>query len=527
MKKTENMDDLDFEPESRQDIEAYQTTIRVLGVGGAGNNTINRLMRKPTRLFDTVAINTDAQDLLAADADKKILIGKNITAGLGSGGDPQLGEQAAEESHEILRSTTQGSDLVFITGGLGGGTGTGAMPVIGKLSRDQGALAIAIVTMPFKEEGMIRWENAQIGLEKLKKSVDSVIVLRNDKLLELYPDIPIVQAFQRGDEILLNALKGLSDLIVQKGLINLDFADISMVIKDGPNAVIGFGESSSENRTEEAARKAVTHPMMDMDISGAQSALIHILSGSDLTLKEARKVVHTVAQKLDPSARIIWGVSLDKTLKQTIRVTVIVSGLQEHEIGSYEKASESHIHPEESSGLTFGMEPEAITDNGKSIFDIKESILASGSEITTQVASKKSIPQTSHLFYKIFHEESANDLKRFDHSLHSLREHPENRRVLLDAVQSCKLIMASAQMFGFDEIGQLLSSIHEILLCIQSKEIQLTSKILDSATLAMELVVDLIENRSDGRGETGYIVDRLRELKNEQISSSAHTPESS
>jgi cell division protein FtsZ len=523
LKKADLLDDLDFEPEPRQEIEAYKTTIRVLGVGGAGNNTINRLMRKPTGLFETVIVNTDAQDLLAAQADKKILIGKTITAGLGSGGDPQLGERAAEESHEIITSHIKGSDLVFITGGLGGGTGTGAMPVIGRLIRDQGALAIAVVTMPFTEEGMIRWENAQIGLEKLKKSVDSVIVLRNDKLLALYPDIPILQAFHRGDEILLNALKGLSDLIVQKGIINLDFADISMVVRDGPNAVIGFGESSSENRTEEAARKAMTHPLMDMDISGAQSALIHILSGTDLTLKDARKVVHTVAQKLDPSARIIWGLSLDKSLKQTVRVTLVVSGLRELELDSYEKASETRMQPEESSGLAFGMEPETVTDSGKSIFDIKESILASGSEISTQVAVKKPIPQTSHLFYKIFNEEAANDLKRFDQSLHRMREHPENRRALLDAIQSCKLLTASSQMFGFDEIGQLLTSIQEILLCIQSKEVQLTSKILDSVTLAMELVVDLIENRTDGRGETGYIVDRLRELKNEQISSSAQS----
>jgi cell division protein FtsZ len=527
MKKTEHLDDLDFEAEPRQNIEAYQTHIRVLGVGGAGNNTVNRMMHKPTDLFETIAVNTDAQDLCAVNANKKILIGKTITAGLGSGGDPQLGERSAEESIGILSLAVQGSDLVFITGGLGGGTGTGAMPVIGKMIREQGALSIAIVTMPFTEEGMIRWENAQIGLEKLKKSVDSVIVLRNDRLLELYPDIPIVQAFQRGDDILMNSLKGLSYLIGQKGLINLDFADISMVIKDGPNAVIGFGESSSENRTEEAARKAITHPMIDLDISGAQSALIHILSGSDLTLKEARQVVHAVAQKLDPSARLIWGLTLDKSLKQTIRVTLVVSGLQEREIGSYEKTSESSAHPEEPSGLSFGMESGSVADGGKSIFDIKESILASGSEINTQVALKRPIPQTSQLFYKIFQEEAANDMKRFDQSLHRLREHPDNRRSLLDAVQSCKLLMASAQMFGFDEIGQLLSSINEIMLCVQSKEIQLTPKILDSVTLAMEMVVDLIDNRSDGRGETGYIVDRLRELKNEQIATSAPASESS
>ena len=533
MTKREFIDelDLDLEMETADGIAPYKTTIKVLGVGGAGNNTVQRMMKKQFKDFETVAVNTDAQDLLAVRADRKILIGKTVTAGLGSGGDPQIGERSAEESKDSILTNIERCDLIFLTGGLGGGTGTGAMPVIGTIAREHGALVIAIVTMPFSEEGMIRWENAQIGLEKLKKSADSVIVLHNDKLYSLFPDIPITDAFQKGDEILLNALKGLSDLILQKGLINLDFADISMVIRDGPNAVIGLGESSSENRSEEAARKAMTHPMMDMDITGAQSALIHILSSSDLTLKEARKVVHLISKKLDPSARIIWGVSLDKNLKQTIRVTIIVSGLKEQEIESYqiveEKNAEGSDGSQDASGLTFGMDSEPHSDRGKSIFDIKESIMASGSEVSTQVVPKKTGTQTSHLFYKIFQEEASSDLKRFDQSVHHLRENPENRRALMDLVQSCKLLLASAQMFGFDEIGQLLSSIQEILLCAQSKEIRLNVKLLDSITLAMELVVDLIENQSDGRGETGYIVDRLRELKEEQFTTYSSTSEPS
>ncbi|HEX9934263.1 MAG TPA: hypothetical protein VGB38_03615, partial [bacterium] len=352
------------------------------------------------------------------------------------------------------------------------------------------------------------------------------IVLRNDKLLELYPDIPILEAFQKGDEILLNALKGLSDMVTQKGLINLDFADISMVVRDGPNAVIGFGESSSENRMEEAVRKAMSHPMMERNISGAQSALIHILSGSDLTLKEARKAVHTVSQKLDPSARIIWGVSLEKSLKQTVRITLVVSGLAEQDIQTYEKTEEHQEGTKGESEMAFRIDQETPVDNGKSIFDIKESILATGSEVNMHTASQKPTVQTSHLFYKIFQEEAASDLKRFDQSIHHLRQNPDNRRALLDAVQTCKLILASAQMFGFDEIAHLLASIHEILLCAQSREIRLTDKILDSVTLAMELVVDLIERRNDGRGETGYIVDRLRELKDKQTVSIASSPNS-
>lgn len=498
-------------------IDLYPTKITVLGTGGAGNNTIHHLSKKGARGIEKVAVNTDAQDLLNTNTDRRILIGRNVTKGLGTGGDPAIGECSVDESREIFTQVLEGTDLLFITCGLGGGTGTGSAPIIAELAKNMGILTVAIVTMPFSEEGIIRWENAQIGLEKLRKTGDTIIVLRNDRLMELFPDRPMQEAFRAGDEILTNALVGLSDLVLKEGLINLDFADVSMVLKDGPNAVIGLGESNSENRMEEAANRAFTHPMVELDISGAQSALIHISGGPKMTLREASQVMQVVTKKLDPSARIIWGATIEKNLKQTIRVMLILSGFQEKkiekpEVAVHEIAEDFTITGEKEGQLGDG---DQILDNGRTIFDIKESILASGAKVTTRTKPVKPVTQTTQVFYKIFEEEVTGDLKRFDRAVHFLRENPQNRRALLDALQACKLVHASSQMFGFDEIGQLLSSVEEILLCVQSREIALNSKIIDSVTLAMEMVVDLVDNRSDGRGETGYIVDRLRELKEE------------
>jgi len=512
-------------------INAYQTVVMVAGVGGSGNNTLDRLYKKNFKNVQTLGINTDAQNLLGIHADQQLLIGKSITAGLGAGGDPEIGERSAEESRSAIENEIEGTDILFLTGGLGGGTGTGALPAIGRIAREQGTLTIAIVTMPFSEEGLIRWENAQIGLEKLRKSVDTVIVLRNDKLLELYPDLPFKEAFQKGDELLLNALMGLSSMILQEGVINLDFADISNIMRDGPNALIGVGESNSENRAEEAAKRALTHPMMESGIEGAQSALIHVSGDEDMTLKEARSVIRFIAQKMDSSAKLIWGVTVNKSLKRSMRVMIIVTGLleskdinrkvkfQDEYVDDYDVEKEKKLmnnHPEQ----------ETKINNENTIFDIKESIMASAPSVSVKPKQKKAVTQTTLLFYKIFEEEAAGDLKRFDRAIHLLRENPENKRAILDGRQSCKLLLASAQMFGFDEIAQLLTSIESILGFAQSQEILLNSKLLDSMTLGMEMVVDLMENRNDGRGETGYIVERLKELRQEQLKETSNDEES-
>ena len=513
----------DFSDEALEDfaqINAYETVIKVLGVGGAGNNTVNFLMDKDTVGVQKIAVNTDAQNLISTQADKRILIGKRITAGLGAGGDPMIGESSAEESADVLKTVIDDADMVFLTCGLGGGTGTGALPVIGGIAKEKGILTVGIVTMPFSDEGIIRWENAQIGLEKLRKKVDTLIVLENDRLLDLFPDLPLTDAFRAGDDILIRALVGLSALILKKGLINLDFADVSMIMRDGPNAVIGLGESSSEKRGEEAVRRAVSHPMMETNIAGAQSALIHVSGGPNMTLKETRSVIKSVAERLDPSARIIWGATIDKSLKKTLRVMLILSGLKDMDRLHYKGAGiiGAQIQPavEEKEQST---ETVPHREEGRTIFDIKDTIMSAGSELTPPKKPQKPMTQTTMIFYKIFEEEATGDLKRLERTIRLLRENPENRRALLDAKQAGKLLHASAQMFGFDEIGELLSAVDKILTCAQSREIRLVPKILDSISLAMEMVVDLVENRSDGRGETGYIVDRLNELKEEQLES--------
>ena len=499
-------------------INPYPTNIKVLGAGGAGNNTIHRLNKLSAnqKYFETIAINTDAQDLLEIQADKHILIGEKLTSGLGAGGDPEIGERSVEESIKQIDEAIEGADLLFLTGGLGGGTGTGALSIIGKLARKRNILTVAIITMPFSEEGLIRWENAQVGLEKLKNNVDSIIILRNDKLLEWVPELPLSEAFHAGDEILINALMGLSGLIQKRGLINLDFADVATIMHDGPEAMIGLGESRAENRAEEAVKRAISHPLMDSDISGAQSVLIHIIGGSDMTLKEAKQAIHTITPKIDPAARIVWGMSIDKSFEQTIRCLIVITGLSKIEEPKREEEYEDNIEIDDFDSLNPHSGDDLDAHSDSDIFNIKDTILDSGERMTATAPKTQSTTQTTMVFYNIFEDEAAGDLKRFDRSIHLLREMPSNKRALLDAKQSCKLLLASAKMFGFDEIGHLLSIIEEILNGVQAKEIQLTAKIIDSITLAMEMVIDLIENRSDGRGETGYIVDRLKELKREQ-----------
>ncbi len=507
-------------PNQDHTIEVYPTRIVVLGTGGAGNNTINNLTKRHLENVVTLAVNTDAQDLLKTTCSRKLLIGKNISYGLGAGGDPEIGERAAEESREIIEAALEHTDLLFVTCGLGGGTGTGSAPIIAKIARAKGILTNAIVSMPFSEEGIIRWENAQIGLERLKKEVDTLILLKNDRLVELYPHLSIEDAFRESDQILIGALSGLSNLIIKPGLVNLDFADVSMVLKDGPNIMIGIGESNTDNRVEDAIRRAIGHPLMMEDITGAQSVLVHMTGGPDVTMKEAHAAIKLISGKLDTNARVIWGITIDKILGNTFRIMLIMGGIPDESMRkkTVSEGAEAQTAESLSDAATEVLKDHAIKDK-KALFDIKESILTKGTKISTRAKPAKPVTKTMMIFYKIFEDEAKSDLKKFDRAIHFLRENPENRRALLEAKQTCKMLIASAQMFGFDEISQLLSSIENILTCIQSREITITHKIIDSIILGMEMVQDLLENRSDGRGETGYIVDRLRELKEEQLES--------
>ncbi|MDK2783261.1 cell division protein FtsZ [Thermococcus sp. 101 C5] len=316
----------DIDEELKKILEQVQAKIYVVGVGGAGCNTINRMMEVGIEGAKIIAINTDAQDLLKVRAHKKILIGKELTRGLGAGNNPKVGEEAAKESEREIRGALEGADMIFITCGLGGGTGTGAAPIVAELAKKMGALTVSVVTLPFTVEGIRRIKNAEYGLERLRKNSDTVIVIPNDKLMEVAPQLPIHMAFKVADEILVQAVKGITELITKPGLVNLDFADVKAVMKDGGIAMIGIGESDSEKRALEAATQALNSPLLDVDISGAKGALISI-AGSDVKLEEAQQIIELVTSKLDPEAQVIWGIQLDPELEKTIRVMVVVTGV--------------------------------------------------------------------------------------------------------------------------------------------------------------------------------------------------------
>ncbi|MEK6916759.1 MAG: cell division protein FtsZ [Nanoarchaeota archaeon] len=326
-----------LDAELEEILSRQKAAIKVVGAGGAGNNTINRITEVGVAGAETIAINTDAQDLLYTSADKKILIGKDLTKGLGAGSIPKIGEEAAKENESDIKAALQGADMVFITCGLGGGTGTGSVPIIAEIAKKMGSLVIGIVTLPFSMEGQRRYENALLGLEKLEAIVDTLIVIPNDKLLELAPDLPLHTAFKVADEILTNAVKGIAELVTRAGLVNLDFADIKAIMGSGGVALIGVGESDTENRAIEAVEKAIENPLLDVDITGATGALINVSGGPDMTLNEARKVVETVSSRLDEDARVIWGASISEDLVGSIKTILIITGVKSTQIFGREK----------------------------------------------------------------------------------------------------------------------------------------------------------------------------------------------
>jgi len=328
-------------PNTDEELEQYLTQqsakIKVIGTGGGGNNTITRVNEVGIVGAEAIAVNTDAQDLLYTNADKKLLIGRDVTKGLGAGSDPRLGEEAAKENEAEIKRILQGADMVFVTCGLGGGTGTGSAPIIAEVAKKVGALTVGIVTMPFAMEGNTRYENATYGLEKLESVVDTLIVIPNDKLLELAPDLPLHTAFKVADEILTNAVKGIAELVTRAGLVNLDFADIRTIMKGGGVALIGVGESDTDNRALEAVEKAISNPLLDVDITGANGALINVAGGEDMTLDEARRVVEAVSERLSEDAKIIWGAQVYKDLDRTIRTMLIVTGVKSSQIFGHDE----------------------------------------------------------------------------------------------------------------------------------------------------------------------------------------------
>lgn len=319
--------------ELRQIVDGIKTAIKVVGCGGAGCNTVNRLMEMGIEGGDVIAINTDALHLLYTNAYTKVLIGASITGGIGAGNDPVVGEQCAEADIKKLSDVLNGSDLVFVTCGLGGGTGTGSAPVVAEVARDINALTLGVVTLPFGVEGKVRARNALTGLKKLRKFADTVIVIPNDRLLDIAPNLPLNAAFKVADELLANSVKGITEMVTKPGLINLDFADIRTIMKSGGTAMIGIGSSSkdtpSDDRSQESVERAIKSPLLDTDVSSATGALINITGSRDMTLEEAENIVKIVSENIDQNSEIIWGAMIDDTLdRNVIKTMLILSGVK-------------------------------------------------------------------------------------------------------------------------------------------------------------------------------------------------------
>jgi len=305
--------------------------ITIVGCGGAGNNTINRLYNIGIEGADTIAVNTDKQHLDNIRADKKILVGKTLTRGLGAGGYPEVGAKAAELARGTLEDIFKETDLVFITAGMGGGTGTGVAPVVAEVAKEQGAIVVGMVSSPFRVE-RARTVKAEEGLEDLRKAADTVIVLDNNRLLEYVPNLPIEQAFSVMDQLIAETVKGITETITQPSLINLDYADIRAIMGCGGVAVMLVGESKNQDKSNDVVRTALNHPLLDVDYRGATGSLVHITGGPDLSLKEAEEIASSLTYELSPNANVIWGARIREDYEGKVRVMAIMTGVQSAQV---------------------------------------------------------------------------------------------------------------------------------------------------------------------------------------------------
>jgi len=347
----------DSDEELRRIVESIRTSIKVVGCGGAGSNTIDRLLEMGVEGGEVIALNTDALHLLYSKAQNKILVGTSITGGVGAGNDPEVGEQCAEADVEKISKAIEGADLVFITCGLGGGTGTGSAPVVAEIAKDQQALTIGIVTLPFSVEGRVRAANALRGLKKLRKYADTVIVIPNDRLLDIAPNLPLNAAFKVADELLSNSVKGITELVTKPGLVNLDFADVRAIMREGGTAMIGLGSSNKDTqmdaRARESVEKALTSPLLDTDVTNAKGALINIIGSRDMTLEEAEEIVRIVAERISPDAEIIWGAQIDEGLdRNIIKTLIILAGVS---IPGYEEELEEKVEKNSGEHVDIGL----------------------------------------------------------------------------------------------------------------------------------------------------------------------------
>ncbi len=313
----------DFTPATRV------AQIKVIGVGGGGNNAVNRMILSDIRSASFVAVNTDKQALFLSKASQRIQIGEKLTKGLGAGADPEIGRQAAEESKQVIAEALKDTDLLFITAGMGGGTGTGAAPVIASIAKEMGILTVAVVTKPFSFEGRKRMVNAEVGISNLRKNVDTLVVIPNDKLTENYAqDITMVEAFRAADEVLRQGIQGISDIIVFPALINLDFADVRSIMKDRGMAHMGLGVGRGENRTIDAIRQAVYSPLLETTIEGATGVILNITGGLDLTMGEVNDAANLIRSVVDPQAGIIFGADIRESIDDEVQVTIIATGFE-------------------------------------------------------------------------------------------------------------------------------------------------------------------------------------------------------
>ncbi len=350
-------------PRIQPDVEAF-ARIKVIGVGGSGTNAVDHMIRSKVKSVEFIAINTDAQDLHYSLAPKKIRIGKNLTKGLGAGMNPEIGRQAAEETKDEIQDAVKGADMVFVSCGLGGGTGTGGAPIVAKTAKEQGILTIGIVTKPFSFEGNHRMQIAEDGIAELKKSVDALIVIPNDRLMNMVQrETTFSSAFALCDEVLRQAVEGISDLITTPGIINVDFADVKAVLQGAGSALMGIGSSQGEKRAEEAARNAINSPLLEVSIEGAKGVLFAISGGEDMTMMEIQEAAGVITKSVDDYAKIIFGAVHDDRLKKNeLKVTVIASGFPENGISKNQLLFQNNNNENGSNGKTKDKEGKGTND---------------------------------------------------------------------------------------------------------------------------------------------------------------------
>lgn len=361
----------EIDAELRKIAEQLDVCIKIIGCGGGGSNTINRCVDAGIDGAQLCALNTDAKHLLTIRAPKKILLGKTLTRGLGAGAIPHVGEQAARESDMEIRDFLNGANIVFITAGMGGGTGTGAAHYVARIAKEQlGALTIGVVTLPFKAEGTLRMENALMGLNRLRMLCDTTIVIPNDKLLELVPKLPVDAAFKVADEVLMQTLKGLTEIITKPGLVNLDYSDIQTVMKEGGVAFVGIGEAdeNDDDRVSAAVNEALSSPLLgEIDLRDAKGALIRVVGGPDMTVQEAEQAAKIVSSRMSDRARIIWGCSVEPEMEGAIRVLLIITGAKsKYMLGKNDSSLPDIVEPplkNESAGYGWSSASSAESDD--------------------------------------------------------------------------------------------------------------------------------------------------------------------